>query len=75
MMPDPIFPVLLLISSMVILILGVIWFSQWLMETVVNLSPSILVAVVSLSLIAGFSILGWVWKKFVIKHYSDHVKD
>jgi hypothetical protein len=57
-MPDPIFSVLLLISAMVILILGVIWFSQLLMETVTNLSPSLLIVVTSLSLIAGFSILG-----------------
>jgi hypothetical protein len=74
-MPDPIFSVLLLISAMVTLILGVIWFSQWLMETVTNLSPSLLIAVISLSLIAGFSILGWAWKKFLLKHYRDHVKD
>jgi hypothetical protein len=74
-MPDPIFSVLMLISAMVVLILGVIWLSQWLMDTVTNLSPSILMAVISLSLIAGFSILGWVWKKFVSKHFSDHVKD
>ena len=74
-MPDPIFSVLLLISAMVILILGVIWFSQWLMETVTGLQPSVLIAVVSLSLIAGFSILGWVWKRFLLKNYSDHVKD
>ncbi len=74
-MPDPIFSILLLISAMVILILGVIWFSQWLMETVTNLSPSLLIAVISLSLVAGFSILGWVWEKFLLKHFSDHVKD
>lgn len=74
-MPDPIFSILLLISAMVILILGVIWFSQWLMETVTNLSPSVLIAVISLSLVAGFSILGWIWKKFVLKHFSDRVKD
>jgi len=74
-MPDPIFSILLLISAMVILILGVIWFSQWLMETVTNLSPSVLIAVISLTLVAGFSILGWIWKKFLIKYFSDHVKD
>ena len=74
-MPDPIFPVLLLISAMVVLILGVIWLGQWLMETVTNLPPSLLMAVISLTLIAGFSILGWIWKKFVLKHFSDHVKD
>lgn len=74
-MPDPIFSILLLITAMVIMILGVIWFSQWLMETVTNLSPSLLIAAISLSLVAGFSILGWVWKKFLLKHFSDHVKD
>ena len=74
-MPDPIFAVLLLISAMVLLILGVIWLSQWLMEVVTNISPSLLIAVISLTLIAGFSILGWVWKKFLLKHFGDHVKD
>jgi hypothetical protein len=74
-MPDPIFSILLLITAMVILILGVIWFSQWLIETVTTMPPSLLVAVISLTLLAGFSILGWVWKKFLLKHFSDHVKD
>ena len=74
-MLDPIFSILLLISAMVILILGVIWFSQWLMETVTNLSPSFLIAAISLSLVAGFFVLGWVWKKFVMRHFGDHVKD
>ena len=74
-MPDPIFSILLLISAMVILILGIIWFSQWLMEAVTNLSPSVLIAVISLSLVAGFSMLGWVWKKFLLKHFSDHIED
>ena len=74
-MPDPIFSVLLLISAMVILILGVIWLSQWLMEAVTNIPPSLLIAVISLSLIAGFSILGWAWEKFLLKRFGDHVKD
>lgn len=74
-MPDPIFSVLLLISAMVILILGVIWFSQWLTEAVTDISPSLLIAVVSFSLIAGFFILGWIWKKFLLKNFGDHVKD
>jgi hypothetical protein len=74
-MPDPIFPVLLIISAMIIMILGVIWLGQWLLETVTDLSPSLLIAATSLSLVAGFLILGWVWKNFLVKHYEDHLKD
>ena len=74
-MPDPIFSVLTLISAMLILILGVIWFSQWLMEVMPDLSPSFLVGAISVTLLAGFSILGWAWKKFVEKYFGDHVND
>jgi len=48
------FPVILISSAMVSLILGIIWLTQCILETVASLSASLLIAVIGLNLVTGF---------------------